>query len=75
MQLDMLKPMKASNKVVFTLQPTAGATTVTWAMTGRQPLIGKLMTIFIDCEKMVGGQFEKGLTSLKSIAERATTST
>jgi len=70
MQLDMLKPMKAHNAVEFRLQPNGGETTVTWAMSGRQSFMAKLMTIFIDCDRMVGGQFEKGLASLKAIAER-----
>jgi uncharacterized protein YndB with AHSA1/START domain len=70
MQLDMLKPMKAHNAVEFTLRPNGGGTTVTWAMSGRQPFLGKLMTVFIDCDKMVGSQFERGLGKLKAIAER-----
>lgn len=70
MRLDMLKPMKAHNAVEFTLQPDGGGTAVTWAMSGRQPFMARLMTIFIDCDRMVGGQFEKGLASLKAIAER-----
>ena len=70
MRLDMLKPMKASNLVEFTLQPTGDSTAVSWAMSGRQPFIAKLMTVFIDCDKMVGSQFEKGLGKLKAIAER-----
>jgi uncharacterized protein YndB with AHSA1/START domain len=70
MRLDMLRPMKAHNAVEFRLQPNGGETTVTWAMSGRQPFIAKLMTIFVDCDRMVGGQFEKGLASLKAIAER-----
>src|SRR5262249_8884684 len=40
MQLDIQKPMKASNAVEFTLQPNGKTTTVTWAMSGRQPFIG-----------------------------------
>lgn len=71
MNLDMIKPMEAHNTVDFTLEPAGDATKVTWAMTGQQPLIGKIMTVFIDCEKMVGEQFEKGLTSLKAIAEKS----
>lgn len=69
MQLDMIKPMAATNRVEFTLVPVAGATTVTWAMDGRQPLMAKLMTVFIDCDRMVGGEFEKGLAELKLIVE------
>ncbi len=70
MQLDMVKPMKASNAVEFTLLPNGSGTTVTWAMSGRQPFLAKLMSIFIDCDRMVGSQFEKGLASLKALAER-----
>jgi len=70
MQLDMIKPMKGSNAVEFTLQPNGNTTTVTWSMSGRQSFIARLMTVFIDCDKMVGLQFEKGLGKLKAIAER-----
>ena len=70
LRLQMYKPMKADNAVSFTLEPNGQATNVTWAMSGKQPLIGKLMNLFIDCDKMVGGQFEKGLAGLQAIAER-----
>jgi uncharacterized protein YndB with AHSA1/START domain len=70
MQLVMVKPMKADNAVEFTLAPNGRGTNVTWAMSGKQPLLGKLMSLFIDCDRMVGSQFEKGLASLKAIAER-----
>ncbi len=39
MRLDMLKPMKARNAVEFTLAPNGKTTTVTWAMSGRQPFM------------------------------------
>src|SRR5438067_7612770 len=61
LQLDMVKPMKAHNAVEFTLQPDGNATLVTWAMSGRQPVMAKVMSFFIDCDRMVGSQFEKGL--------------
>jgi uncharacterized protein YndB with AHSA1/START domain len=70
MKLDMLKPMEAHNTVEFLLHPNGNGTTVTWAISGQQPLIGKVMTLFADCDKMIGSQFEKGLASLKAIAER-----
>lgn len=70
MRLQMIKPMKADNRVDFSLAEKGDTTAVTWAMSGRQPLIGKLMTLVIDCDKMVGSQFEKGLASLKAAAER-----
>jgi uncharacterized protein YndB with AHSA1/START domain len=74
MRLVMVKPMKADNAVEFTLAPNGrgtgvGGTDVTWAMSGSQPLLAKVMSLFIDCDRMVGGQFEKGLAKLKTIAE------
>lgn len=71
MRLQMHKPFKADNRVEFTLEPQGTATDVTWAMSGRQPLLAKAMTLFIDCDKMVGRTFEEGLRNLKGIAERA----
>ena len=70
LRLVMVKPMKADNAVEFTLAPNGRGTNVTWAMSGKQPLLGKLMSLFIDCDRMVGSQFEKGLGSLKAIAEQ-----
>jgi uncharacterized protein YndB with AHSA1/START domain len=71
MRLVMVKPFKADNTVRFTLQPQGPATDVTWAMSGRQPLLAKVMSLFINCDKMVGRDFEQGLANLKAIAERA----
>jgi uncharacterized protein YndB with AHSA1/START domain len=70
LMLDMFRPFKAHNTVVFTLEPQGGSTRVTWAMQGAQPYMAKLMTMFIDCDKMVGSQFEEGLGKLKILAER-----
>lgn len=69
MRLVMTKPMKADNTVEFTLEPSGAATDVTWAMSGRQPLLAKVMTLFIDCDKMVGKDFDEGLANLKRIVE------
>ena len=72
--LDMLKPFEAHNTVEYTLEPKDKATNietnVTWAMYGRQPFMAKLMSTFINCDKLVGSQFELGLANLKAIAER-----
>ncbi len=70
MALDMLKPFKASNTVEFTLRPNGDSTDVTWAMHGAQPYMAKLVSTFINCDKMVGSQFEQGLSKLKAIAEK-----
>jgi hypothetical protein len=73
MKLDMVRPMEAHNVVEFTLDRGEGAgdTSVTWAMQGEQPFLGKVLSTFINCEKMVGSEFEKGLAKLKTLAEAA----
>ena len=71
MKLDMYKPFQAHNLVEFTLSPHSGGTNVTWAMEGPQPFMAKLVGIFMDCDKMVGKEFETGLAKLKDITERA----
>ena len=68
--LDMARPFEAHNTVDFMLEPSgAAATRVTWAMQGRQPFMAKLMSLFMNCDKMVGSQFEQGLAKLKALAE------
>jgi hypothetical protein len=69
MRLDFIKPFAGTNMADFTLQPAAGGTVVTWTMTGDAPLFNRIMCLFMNMDKMVGGQFEKGLASLKTIAE------
>ena len=69
--LNMLKPFKAHNDVVFRLQPDAGRTTVTWAMDGKYAFIAKLMGLFMNMDKMIGSQFEEGLANLKTVAEKS----
>jgi uncharacterized protein YndB with AHSA1/START domain len=68
--LNMLKPFKAENTVDFTLEPQDKDTRVTWAMQGRQPYMVKVMSAFVDCDKIAGSQFEEGLGKLKVLAER-----
>ena len=68
-KLDMRTPIEAHNTVEFTLSPQGNETSVTWAMSGRQPLMAKVASVFIDCDKMVGGPFEQGLANLRAIVE------
>jgi hypothetical protein len=44
-------------------------TNVTWAMSGPWPYLHRIMGTIFNTDKMVDGEFEKGLASLKSIAE------
>lgn len=72
MRLQMTKPMKCDNQIEFSFAPQGSSTNVTWAMSGAQPYLGKLMSVFMNCDKMVGKQFEQGLADLKKLSEQQT---
>jgi uncharacterized protein YndB with AHSA1/START domain len=69
MRLEMLTPMPATNRVVFTLTPARQATDVTWRMEGSHGFVGKAIALFADMDAMVGAPFEQGLASLEQLAE------
>jgi carbon monoxide dehydrogenase subunit G len=69
-QLDFLAPFEAHNTAEFTLQPEGDSTKLTWAMFGPANYLNKIMTTLMSMEKMVGPDFEAGLTKLKAAAEK-----
>jgi uncharacterized protein YndB with AHSA1/START domain len=70
-KLDFLKPFESHNRADFTLEPKPDSTTtVTWSMHGPNMYIGKVMSIFMSMDQMIGRDFETGLANLKAIAER-----
>jgi len=69
MRLKMTKPFACDNSVQFTLVPNGSGTSVTWAMSGKQPYMAKLMSTFINCQKMCERQFDEGLATLKARTE------
>jgi hypothetical protein len=38
-------------------------------MVGEAKFVAKIFHLFIDMDKMIGGNFERGLTAMKSIVE------
>ena len=70
-KLEFLKPFEATNMAEFTFKPEGGQTAVTWSMTGKNKFFFKAFGLFVDCDKMIGGDFEKGLSALKAMAEVA----
>ena len=70
MRLEFRKPYVADNRAVFSFQPAGAETRVTWAMTGRYVFLHKLMGTVFNMDKMVGGEFAKGLASLKAQLEQ-----
>ena len=68
--LDFVKPFEGHNIVEFTLEPAGETTKVEWAMHGPAPFISKLMQVFCNMDRMVGKDFEEGLSNLKAAAEK-----
>lgn len=68
-KLEFLKPYKATNTADFRFTVDGDQTVVTWTMHGTNNFIGKAMSLFMNCDKMVGGQFEQGLSAIKTIVE------
>lgn len=66
-QLDMTKPIQASNRVEFHFVNKGTYTEVYWTMYGKRNFVMKAMNIVFNCDEMVGKQFEQGLQSLKEL--------
>lgn len=70
--LIFVKPFAGDNDVEFTFKPEGSGTLVTWKMTGKNSFMGKAFSLLMSMDKMVGGEFEKGLADIKAAAEAPT---
>ena len=70
-KLEFMKPFRSTNTAEFTFKPEGDQTAVTWSMTGANNFIAKTVHLFMNMDRMVGGQFEKGLAQLKTVVEAA----
>ncbi len=68
--LKFIKPFKSENVTEIMLNPNGDTTEVTWRMTGPNTFMTKVMALIgRNMDKMVGPDFEKGLSKLKRITE------
>lgn len=68
--LDFLTPFETHNVTEFALLPSGDSTTVTWTMRGPNLYVGKVMSIFVSMDKMIGKDFVAGLANLKAATEQ-----
>jgi uncharacterized protein YndB with AHSA1/START domain len=68
-KLDFIEPFQAHNTAEFSLSGKGETTDVTWAIYGPSPFVTKVLSVFLDMDKMIGHDFEAGLANLKAIAE------
>jgi hypothetical protein len=69
-KLEFLRPWASTSETSFLMVPDGAGTRVTWLMKGTHGFVGRAMSIFMDMDKMLGPDFEKGLAALKAEAER-----
>jgi uncharacterized protein YndB with AHSA1/START domain len=70
-KLEFLNPFEATNTTVFAFKPEGDKTAVTWTMEGNNKFMSKAFGLFMNMDKLVGGDFEKGLARMKALVEAA----
>jgi len=66
--LEFIKPFAGKSVTAFELEPAPEGTRVTWTMDGTNDFVGKALSVFMDMDRMIGTDFEKGLAALDSLA-------
>ncbi len=72
--LTFIKPFKSENTTRFDLTETGGdspATKVTWSMRSPMNWMMRIMNVFMNMDKRIGADFEKGLAKLTTLAQSA----
>ena len=69
MKLVFVKPMASTASVVLTLAPNPNGSSVTWSMAGNHIVIAKVLGMFMNMDKMLANDIDKGLVELKTVAE------
>lgn len=68
-KIEFFSPMKATNTLEYTLEPSAEGTFIKHAMFGSSPFLRNFICLFINVDKMVGEKFEESLLALKAVCE------
>jgi uncharacterized protein YndB with AHSA1/START domain len=68
LRLDFKKPFHVTNYGEYALVKQGTATEVTWTI-NESALIPRVMSRFMNLERMIGEHFERGLAKLKVLAE------
>jgi hypothetical protein len=69
LKMEWLKPMEGTSTVDYSLKQLGETTTLEWIIFGENGIFSRVMCIFMDMDKMIGGEFEKGLSELKKAVE------
>ena len=70
-KLEFVKPFTATNATDFIFTPQGNQTNVKWTMSGENNFVAKAFSMFMNMDKMIGSDFEKGLAQMKTVSEAA----
>lgn len=69
--LEFFKPFPGKSKVIWRIEDTGSERKMTWSMDGTNDnIIARAMCMFFSMDKMIGRDFEEGLSNLKNVVER-----
>lgn len=64
-KLVYVKPMEMAQTAYMVLAPDVSGTKIRWSVKGKNDFFGRLFCLFMNMDKNVGAEFEKGLQNLK----------
>ncbi|MGE3315915.1 MAG: SRPBCC family protein [Planctomycetaceae bacterium] len=68
--LEFRRPFAGTSVAQFQFEPASEQkTAVTWSLEGKHTFFPRAMGLIMSMDKMIGGDFEVGLNSLKSVVE------
>lgn len=69
-KLTYTAPFEMTQLAEISLVKKEGGTRVKWSVSGERGFFFRLVGLFFDCDKMIGGEFEKGLSKLSDVVAR-----
>lgn len=63
------EPWRSEYTGIFEVESMGDSCRVTWGMEGENGWAGRIFSVFMDPDQMVGPMFEKGLANLKTLTE------
>ncbi|MGB5554358.1 MAG: SRPBCC family protein [Flavobacteriaceae bacterium] len=69
-ELRFLKPWKSTSDCYTKVENAGNGTKVTWGFSGKNKFPMSIMSIFVSMDKMIGKDFEQGLSTLKQVLEK-----
>src|SRR5262249_2693440 len=68
-KLDFIKPFESTATSEFAFKPEGEQTVVTWTMYGENNYLAKAFCLFMNMDRMLGAEFDKGLARMKAVTE------